>query len=55
MAPLSRPAIVNGAAGAVIGRPGRPFAVVGVTVANRRIIALDFLVDPAKLARVTIP
>jgi RNA polymerase sigma-70 factor, ECF subfamily len=55
MAPLSRPAIVNGAAGAVIGRPGRPFAVVGVTVANRRITTLDFLVDPAKLARITIP
>ena len=45
---------MNGAAGAVVGRPGRPFAVVGVTVANGRIIALDFVVDPAKLARVTI-
>jgi RNA polymerase sigma factor (sigma-70 family) len=54
MTPLGRPAIVNGAAGAVIGRPGRPFAVVGVTVANGRITALDFVLDPAKLARVTI-
>ena len=55
MTPFARPAIVNGAAGAVIGRPGRPVAVVGVTVANGRITALDFVVDPAKLARVTIP
>jgi RNA polymerase sigma-70 factor (ECF subfamily) len=55
MTPLGRPAIVNGAAGAVIGRPGRPFAVVGVTVANGRITALDFVLDPAKLARITIP
>jgi RNA polymerase sigma factor (sigma-70 family) len=55
MAPFSRPATVNGAAGGVIGRPGRPFAVVGVTVANGRITALDFVVDPAKLARITIP
>ena len=55
MAPFGRPAIVNGAAGAVIGRPGRPFAVVGVTVANGRIAALDFVIDPAKLARITIP
>ena len=55
MAPFARPATVNGAAGAVIGRPGRPFAVVGVTVANSRITALDFVVDPAKLARITIP
>ena len=52
---LARPAIVNGAAGAVVGRPGRPFAVVGVTVANGRITTLDFVVDPAKLARITIP
>jgi RNA polymerase sigma-70 factor, ECF subfamily len=55
MTPLSRPAIVNGAAGAVVGRPGRPFAVVGVTVTDGRISALDFVVDPAKLARITIP
>jgi len=55
MTPLSRPAIVNGAAGAVVGHPGRPFAVVGVTVANGRISTLDFVVDPAKLARITIP
>jgi RNA polymerase sigma-70 factor, ECF subfamily len=52
---LGRPAIVNGAAGAVIGRPGRPFAVVGITVANGRITALDFVLDPGKLARITIP
>jgi RNA polymerase sigma factor (sigma-70 family) len=55
LTPLGRPAIVNGAAGAVIGRPGQPFAVVGITVANGRITALDFLLDPAKLARITIP
>jgi RNA polymerase sigma factor (sigma-70 family) len=55
MTPLARPAIVNGAAGAVVGRPGRPFAVVGVTVAKGRITALDFVVDPVKLVRITIP
>jgi RNA polymerase sigma-70 factor (ECF subfamily) len=53
MSPYGRPAIVNGVAGAVIGRPGRPFAVVAVTVAHGRITALDFVVDPAKLARVS--
>jgi RNA polymerase sigma-70 factor, ECF subfamily len=51
MAPHGRAAIVNGVAGAVIGRPGRPFAVVAVTVVHGRIAALDFVVDPAKLAR----
>jgi RNA polymerase sigma factor (sigma-70 family) len=53
MAPQSRPAVVNGVAGAVIGLPGRPFAVVAVTVANSRITAMDFVVDPAKLARIS--
>jgi RNA polymerase sigma-70 factor (ECF subfamily) len=55
LTPFGRPAIVNGAAGAVIGRRGRPFAVVGITVAHGRITVLDFVVDPSKLARITIP
>jgi RNA polymerase sigma-70 factor (ECF subfamily) len=54
MSPHARPAIVNGVAGAVVGRPGQLFAVVAVTVVHGRITALDFLVDPAKLARITI-
>jgi RNA polymerase sigma-70 factor (ECF subfamily) len=53
LAPYSRPAIVNGVAGAVIGRPdGTLFSVVALTVSNGRISAIDFVVDPAKLARV---
>jgi RNA polymerase sigma-70 factor (ECF subfamily) len=55
LAPYSRPAIVNGVAGAVVGRPdGTVITVVAITVANGRINAIDFLVDPAKLARVTL-
>jgi RNA polymerase sigma factor (sigma-70 family) len=54
LAPYSRPAIVNGVAGAVVGRPdGTVFTVVALTVANGHITAIDFVVDPAKLARVT--
>jgi RNA polymerase sigma factor (sigma-70 family) len=54
-APHGRPAIVNGVAGAVVARPGQaPFSVVAFTIANGRVTALDFIVDPAKLARVTI-
>ena len=49
-----RPAIVNGVAGAVVERPtGGLFAVLAVTVADGRIAALDFVLDPAKLARVS--
>jgi RNA polymerase sigma-70 factor (ECF subfamily) len=55
LAPYSRPAVVNGVAGAVIGRPdGTVFTVVALTVANGRITAIDFLVDPAKLARLSL-
>jgi RNA polymerase sigma-70 factor (ECF subfamily) len=53
LAPYSRPAIVNGVAGAVIGRPdGTVFSVVALTVANGLITAIDFVLDPAKLVRV---
>jgi RNA polymerase sigma-70 factor (ECF subfamily) len=55
LAPYSRPAIVNGVAGAIVGRPdGTVFTVVALTVANGRITAIDFLVDPAKLARLSL-
>jgi hypothetical protein len=30
------------------------FSVAALTVANRRICAIDFVVDPAKLARVRL-
>jgi RNA polymerase sigma-70 factor (ECF subfamily) len=52
MAPLSRPAVVNGVAGAIIGRPGRPFAVAAITVVDGLITEMDFVLDPAKLARI---
>ena len=49
LAPLARPAVVNGGAGAVVVVGGRPFAVVGFTVADGRIAAIDLVADPAKL------
>jgi RNA polymerase sigma factor (sigma-70 family) len=49
LAPLGRPAIVNGAAGVVVGPAGHPIAVVGFTVAHDRIVAIDLILDPAKL------
>jgi RNA polymerase sigma-70 factor (ECF subfamily) len=55
LAPYSRPAVVNGVAGAVVGRPdGTLFTVVALTVADGRINAIDFVVDPAKLVRVQL-
>jgi RNA polymerase sigma-70 factor (ECF subfamily) len=50
----SRPATVNGVAGAVVVRPGEPlFTVIAFTIANGRVTAIDFVVDPAKLARIS--
>ena len=51
LAPLARPAIVNGAAGAVVVAGDRPLAVVGFTVRGGRIVAIDLVADRAKLAR----
>jgi len=48
-APLARPALVNGAAGAIVGPPGKPFAVVGLIVTAGRIAAIDLVTDRRKL------
>src|ERR687891_718952 len=41
LAPFARPALVNGAAGLVVSRRGRPFAVAGFTVARGKIAEID--------------
>ncbi|HTW08430.1 MAG TPA: sigma-70 family RNA polymerase sigma factor [Acidimicrobiales bacterium] len=46
------PALVNGAAGAVITLRGRPVAVLGFTVAEGRIVEIDAIGDPTRVARV---
>jgi RNA polymerase sigma factor (sigma-70 family) len=51
-AALVRPALVNGAAGVVITIGGRPFAVMGFTVAQGRIIEIDAIADPERVRRI---
>jgi RNA polymerase sigma-70 factor (ECF subfamily) len=51
LAGLARPALVNGGAGLVVGRVGRPIAVLSFTFAEQRIVALDLITDPEKLRR----
>jgi RNA polymerase sigma factor (sigma-70 family) len=46
---VDRPALVNGAAGAVITLNGRPFSIMGFTVVNGKIVAIDTLADPKRL------
>jgi RNA polymerase sigma factor (sigma-70 family) len=46
------PALVNGAAGVVVTVKGRPFAVMGFTVAGGRIMEIDTIADPERVRRV---
>lgn len=50
-APHATPAIVNGQAGAVFAPDGRPVGVIGFTVVNGVIVAIDLIADPEKLRR----
>jgi RNA polymerase sigma-70 factor (ECF subfamily) len=52
LAGLARPALVNGGAGLVVGKPGHPIAVVGFTIAGGRIVAIDLITDRRKLERI---
>jgi RNA polymerase sigma factor (sigma-70 family) len=47
-----RPALVNGAAGVVITVGERPFAVMGFTVTEGKIVEIDAIADPERVARI---
>ena len=51
---FSRPALVNGAAGVVVASDERTYAVMGFTVADGKIVAIDILADPARLERLDL-
>ncbi len=51
-AEAARPALVNGLPGVVAFAEGRPMSVMAFTVRDGRIIALDILTDPDRLARI---
>ena len=47
-------ALVNGAPGMVTFRDGEPFSVAAVTVRRGRIVEMDFLTDPERLAKLDL-
>ena len=49
-----RPALVNGAVGAVSIRDGKLFSVGALTVRGGRIVEVDFLTDPERLQRLDV-
>jgi RNA polymerase sigma-70 factor (ECF subfamily) len=48
------PVLVNGAAGVVVTRSGRPVSVMGFTVTDGRIVAIDALTDRDRLSRLDL-
>ena len=52
--PFVRPALVNGAAGAVVAPRGRVFSVMAFTVTNSKIVQIDALIDPERLSQLDL-
>jgi RNA polymerase sigma-70 factor (ECF subfamily) len=52
--PFVSPALVNGAAGAVVAPRGRLFSVMAFTVTRGKITEIDALVDPERLAQLEL-
>lgn len=52
--PFVVPALVNGAAGAVIAPQGSLWSVMAFTVTKGRIVQIDALIDPERLARLDV-
>jgi hypothetical protein len=50
LSPFVRPALVNGAAGVVVAAPGRALFVMAFTVKGGKVVAIDVLADPDRLA-----
>jgi RNA polymerase sigma factor (sigma-70 family) len=54
LAPFIRPAVVNGAAGVVVAPDGKAVSIMGFTVVGGKVVAIDALADPERLARVDL-
>ena len=51
---FANPVLVNGSAGALFGTTDEPISVLGFTVVDGRIAAMDLIVDPAKLRHLSL-
>jgi RNA polymerase sigma factor (sigma-70 family) len=50
-----RPVVVNGQPGVVAWKDGRPLSVLAFTIRSGKIVAIDILVDPARLQKLDLP
>jgi RNA polymerase sigma-70 factor (ECF subfamily) len=51
---VQRRALINGAPGVVSMRDGRPFSVGAFTIRGGRIVEMDILADPARVAELVL-
>jgi len=49
-----RRALINGAAGMVSFLHGRPFSIAAITIKNGKIVEIDFLADPERIAQLDL-
>src|SRR5829696_3541568 len=49
-----RRALINGAAGVVTFLHGQPFSIAAVTIRNGKIVEIDFLADPERIAQLDL-
>jgi RNA polymerase sigma-70 factor (ECF subfamily) len=49
-----RRALINGAAGMVVFRGEQPFSIAALTIRDGKIVEMDFLVDPERVARLDL-
>jgi RNA polymerase sigma factor (sigma-70 family) len=54
-APFAHPALVNGAAGVLVAAGGRALSVMAFTVRDGRILRIEVLADPDRLAALSLP
>jgi RNA polymerase sigma-70 factor (ECF subfamily) len=55
LAPYVRPVLVNGTAGVLVAMNGTPYSVLGFTVRNGKIVAIDALADAERLSKLDLP
>ena len=47
---VSLPAVINGAVGVINAAPGRPISVMAFTISGAKIVAIDLIDDPGRIA-----
>ena len=47
---VSLPAVINGAVGVINAAPGRPISIMAFTISGAKIVAIDLIDDPGRIA-----